>query len=200
MPKVKFNICNAHVAEKNIDETGKITFGTPEAVPGSVSVSLEAKGEISPFYADGIIYYKSTSNSGYDGDWELAHVPDSFREKILKEVMDAMKVLVEKTNVEGKEFAFGFQIDGDTKNTRFWFYNCTATRPTTTGKTNEDKKEPQTETLKISATPEKVVEGDDDYYVRAKTTDEVDKSTYDDWFKQVYIPQFTTAGETEKTE
>ena len=197
MPKVKFNISNAHIAEKNVDETGKITFGKPEAMPGSVSISLEAKGEITPFYADGIIYYKSTSNSGYEGDWELAHVPDDFREKILNEVLDAKKVLVEKKDVEGKEFAFGFQIDGDTKNTRFWFYNCTASRPTTSGKTIEDKKEVQTETLKIAATPERITDGDDEYYVRAKTTDEVDKSTYDNWFKQVYIPEFTSAAATE---
>lgn len=188
MSKVKFNICNAHVAVKETSAEGKISYGTPFAVPGSVSLSLEAQGDITPFYADGIVYYKSAANSGYEGDWELALVTDEFREKILKEVLDKNKVMLEKMNAAGAEFAFGFQIDGDVKNTRFWFYNCTATRPTTASSTNEESKEPQTDTLTVSATSEKVIDGSDDYIVRAKTTDEVTTEIYNNWFKSVYIP------------
>ena len=73
-------------------ETGEITFDTPFAVPGSVSLSLEAQGELTPFYADGIKYYVSSSNSGYEGDWEMALITDEFREKILSEYIDRNKV------------------------------------------------------------------------------------------------------------
>ena len=130
MSKVKFNISNAHIALKTITD-GVLTYGTPFAMPGSVSIALEAQGDITKFYADGVAYYTAPANNGYEGDWELALITDEFREKVLKEVMDKNKVMLEQQNVEAAEFAFGFQIDGDVKNTRFWFYNCTATRPST---------------------------------------------------------------------
>lgn len=195
MPKVKYNIKNAHIAIKTKDTEGKTAYGAPIPVPGSVSLSLEPQGDSKPFYADGIEYYKSVANSGYSGDWELAYVPDAIREKILKEALDNNKVLLEKVDVETVEFAFGFQIDGDTKNTRFWFYNCTASRPKTASTTNTETKEPQTDTLTIAATSDQVVEGDEEYYVRAKTTDEVNASVYEKWFENVYIPTFAAGNQ-----
>lgn len=191
MSKVKFNISNAHVAPKTVGENEKIEYGPVVAVPGSVALSLEAKGEMEKFFADGIVYYKASVNNGYEGDWELAMVTDALRELILKELKDTNKVLLEKINVESTEFAFGCQIDGDVKNTRFWFYNCTASRPGTNGKTNEETKTPQTDTLKLTATPEKVIDGSEEYFVRAKTTDETSADIYNNWFKQVYIPTLT---------
>lgn len=195
MSKVKFNISNAHIALKKVEQDGLVKYDKPFGMPGSVSLSLEAKGEITPFYADGIVYYKSAANSGYEGDWEMALVTDEFREKILQEVMDKNKVMLEKMNVSTQEFALGFQIDGDVKNTRFWFYNCTATRPTTSGSTTEENKTPQTDKLKLSASAEKVITGSDDYIVRAKTTDEVVGTVYDEWFKSVYIPTLESTAE-----
>ncbi|MFQ7528656.1 MAG: major tail protein [Mediterraneibacter gnavus] len=103
-------------------ETGEITFDTPFAVPGSVSLSLEAQGELTPFYADGIKYYVSSSNSGYEGDWEMALITDEFREKILSEYIDKNKVMLEEATAKVKRFALGFEIDGDVRGTRFWFY------------------------------------------------------------------------------
>lgn len=185
--KVKFNIKNAHVAVKTTSEEGDITYGTPFAVPGSVSLSLEAQGEITPFYADGVKYYVSSSNNGYEGDWENALIPDEFRQQILKETLDTNKALMETQNTETQEFAFGFEIDGDVKGTKFWFYNCTATRPTVESSTTEDTIEPTTDTLTISATGADV-KGDGKMYVRAKTTPEMDESTYNGWFNKVYIP------------
>lgn len=198
MSKVKYNISNAHVALKTVEQDGAIKYEKPFAMPGSVSLSLEAKGEITPFYADGVVYYKTAANSGYEGDWEMALVTDEFREKILQEMLDKNKVMLERMNVSTQEFALGFQIDGDTKNTRFWFYNCTATRPTTAGSTTEATKTPQTDKLKVSATSEKVIDGSEDYIVRAKTTDNVTGTVYNDWFKSVYIPTLeTTEGQPE---
>ena len=96
-------------------DTGEITFDTPFAVPGSVSLSLEAQGELTPFYADGIKYYVSSSNSGYEGDWEMALITDEFREKILSEYIDKNKVMLEEATAKVKRFALGFEIDGDVR-------------------------------------------------------------------------------------
>lgn len=100
---------------------GVITFDTPFALPGSVSLSLEAQGELTPFYADGVKYYVSSSNSGYEGDWEVAMITDEFREKILSEYIDKNKVMLEEATAKVKRFALGFEIDGDVRGTRFWF-------------------------------------------------------------------------------
>lgn len=184
--KVKFNIKNAHVALKQTDESGRITYDTPFPVPGSVSVSLEAQGELSPFYADGIKYYVSSSNGGYEGDWEMALLTDEFRQKILNEIIDKNKVMLEVGESKINEFAFGFEIDGDIRGTRFWFYNCVATRPTTESSTVEDTIEPVTDTLSISASAAEV-STDGKMYVRAKTTEESDEALYRKWFDSVYI-------------
>ena len=171
--KVKFNIKNLHYAVKTDDG-----YATPVAIPGAVSVSLEAQGELSPFYADGIKYYVASSNGG---DLEMAIIPDQFRKDVLKEIEDTNKVLIENSNSESAEFAIGFDIDGDQKTTRFWFYNCTATRPSTSSQTNEATKTPITDTITISCAP------GSNGNVRAKTTAETPEGTFKDWYKSVYI-------------
>lgn len=173
--KVKFNIKNVHYAVKT--EEG---YATPVAIPGAVSISLEPQGEHEPFYADGIEYYIASSNSGYEGDLEVALIPDQFRKDVLKEVEDENKVLIENTDVEPAKFALGFDIDGNEKTTKFWFFNCTATRPGTNAQTNEGSKNPITDTITISAVP------DADGNVRAKTTANTTEDILANWYKTVY--------------
>lgn len=190
--KVKFNVKNVHIAVKQTDAVGAITYGKPFALPGCVSISLEAKGELTPFYADGIKYYVAASNAGYEGEAEFAYITDEYREQILKEMKDKNGVMFESVNAETVEFAIMFEIEGDQRSTRFVFYNCTSTRPTVDSKTVEDKKEPGTEKLTIScaSTPDGII--------RAKTTPEVQQTIYDEWYKEVYSQnkEVTDAKET----
>lgn len=174
--KVKFNIQKCHYAPKTVDGT----YGTPVALPGAVSLSLEQQGELSPFWADGIKYYVASSNGGYEGDLELALIPDQFRKDILGEEEDTNKVLFESANASTKEFALGFQVDGDIGPIMFWFYNCTATRPSVTANTTEDTKEPTTDTITISCA------SDTNGTVRAKTTADTDSEILSKWFESVY--------------
>ena len=151
-------------------------------MPGAVSLSLDPNGEPSIFYADGYAYYTISNNMGYEGDLELAMVPESFRTDILKEKLDTNKVLVEDASVAAENFALLFEFDGDVKKIRHVLYNCSATRPTIESATNEDEIEVQTETLSIKASP---LEGG---YVKARTSDDTAETAYANWYKQVYLP------------
>ena len=185
--KVKFNICNVHYAPITIGTDGAVTFATPVAMPGAVSLSLDPNGEPESFYADGIEYYTINNNMGYDGDLELAMIPESFRTDILKETADSNKVLVEDANSETGAFALLFEFDGDVKKIRHVLYNCSASRPKIESKTNEESREVQTETLSVKARP--LSSG----YVKAKTGDNTTDATYNDWYKAVYMPTAAAA-------
>ena len=93
------------------------------------------------------------NNCGYDGDLELALIPESFRTDVLKETLDSKRVLIENSEVELAAFALLFEFDGDQKHIRHVLYNCSASRPGIEGKTNEDSKEVQTEKLSLKAVP-----------------------------------------------
>ena len=66
--KVKYNIKNVHVAKQTetIGENGtEYSYENPRRIPGAVSISLDAEGEISKFHADGIAYFVTSANNGY---------------------------------------------------------------------------------------------------------------------------------------
>ena len=180
--KVKYNLKNTHYAMLSIAEDGSVSYGTPTAMPGSVSISLDANGEPENFYADGEAYYVINNNMGYNGDLELAMIPESFRTDALKEELDDKGVLIENAQVELAAFALLFEFDGDQRHIRHVLYNCSASRPGIEGKTNEESREVQTEKLTIKAAP--LANG----MVKAKTGDTTDATVYNDWYKAVYMP------------
>ncbi len=186
--KVKFNICNVHYALLTLGTDGAVSFGTPVAMPGAVSLSLDPNGEPSNFYADGYAYYTVSNNMGYEGDLELAMVPESFRTDVLKEALDENKVLLENANAETENFALLFEFDGDVRKIRHVLYNCSAARPTIESQTNEDEIEVQTETLSLTAAP--LASG----YVKAKTGDSTTEEVYQNWYKSVYLPEAASGG------
>jgi len=187
--KVKYNICNVHYAVIAKAEDGTVTFATPVPIPGAVSISLDPKGEPESFYADGVEYYVINNNQGYDGDLEVALIPESFREDVLLETADANHVLVENSNSQTGSFALLFEFDGDIRKIRHVMYNCSASRPSISGKTNEEGKEVQTETLTIKSRP--LANG----LVKAKTGNSTTDSVYSNWYKDVYLPSEATEEE-----
>ena len=189
--KVKYNICNVHYAVITKAEDGTVTFATPVAIPGAVSISLDPKGEPESFYADGVEYYVINNNQGYDGGLEVALIPESFRQDVLLETADTNQVLVENSNSQTGSFALLFEFDGDVRKIRHVMYNCSASRPSISAKTNEEGKEVQTETLTIKSRP--LANG----LVKAKTGDSTTEAVYTDWYKSVYQPSVTDNSETE---
>ena len=191
--KVKYNLKNVHAAkltETVTDGVSTFTYAKPQAIPGAVSISLDAEGESSPFYADGIVYFRSVTNNGYSGDLEIALIPEWFRTEILREQLDAKGVLVENNdNAESVKFALLFEFDGDVNAIRHVLYNCSASRPSIESETKEDTIEPGTETLSITADPRS------DGLVKARTGDTTEKEAYTNWYKSVYLPTEKETGQ-----
>lgn len=151
--KVKFGLSNCHVAPFTIGLDGTYTYSTPIALEGAVNLSLSPAGDTNDFFADNVIYFSSTANQGYEGDLELALIPDEIRTAILGENVDANGAYVENADDKFSGFAFGFQINGDQTNRKYWYYNCSLTRPTTQSATTETTITPNTDTLSIKAMP-----------------------------------------------
>ena len=182
--KVQFNLKNVHYAiltESN--EGGKVSYSwaTPVPVPGAVTLTLDPAGDVTPFYADGVIYYKSISNQGYSGSLEMARFPD----QMLQDVWgfkkgETSKVLTENANVNPKDFALLYQIDGDAGNQYYALYNCAGTRPGVGSTTATATKEPQTQSSDITAAA--LLDG----RVMTRTTADTPDDIKSAWFSAVY--------------
>ena len=181
--KVKYGLKNAHYALLTIDEDGSVSFGTPVPIPGSVSLTMDAQGEMNTFYADNMAYYVSAANDGYSGTFEVAIIPDSFRQDILNETLDQTdQVLVENINNQSKPFALLFEFQGDQRAIRHVLYNCTCGRPSVSSQTTNNTKTPATETTNLTAAPLP------DGVVKAKTTANTTAAAYNNWYKSVWRP------------
>lgn len=169
--KVLFNLKNIHYA---VLTNG--TYSTPVHVPGAVSLSLDAQAELTKFYADGLVYYTSASNNGYEGDLEMARFPDEMLQDIWGFTLTTDKVLVENSTANAASFALLFQIDGDQDGEYYALLNCTATKPGIGGSTSEASKEPSTKSCTITAAPTSAGK------VMARTTDQTTNTVKSGWF------------------
>lgn len=186
--KIKYGLKNVYAAVQT-ESGGTYSYDTPVAIPGAVSMSLEAQGEDTPFYADDIVYFMTKGNNGYSGDLEIALIPEWFRTDILGETEDTKGVLAEYADGgEAVKFALLFEFQGDENAIRHVMYNCTASRPSVGSQTKSETVEPQTESLTITCTPRA------DGLVKARTGDSVDNTTYAGWYSAVYTPTAASSG------
>ena len=189
--KIKYGIKNVYYAIGTPQTNGSMTYGSPKAFPGAVSLSLDPQGDNTPFYADNVVYWVGNGNNGYQGDLEIARVIDSFKEDVLGDIKDGKTVLVENANASIVHFALLFQFEGDVKATKHVMYNCTCSRPSAAGSTKNESIEPATETVTITATSVYNATLDTDI-VKAEATANSDSTTYSGWFSAVYLPTAPT--------
>ena len=183
MSKVQFGLCDVHISKITVNNDGTFTYGTPFAIPGAVSLSLDASGDEANFAADNNArYFTSYVNNGYSGSLEMALYTDEFRTNILGETADRNGALIENASITPSAFALGFRIDGDETNTKFWYYNCMAQRPSVAANTTEETITPQTESMNLT-----VSQRPSDSKVRVMMTESATNETaYAGFFTQVY--------------
>lgn len=185
--KIKYGLKNVYYAVATIAADGSATYETPVALPGAVSISLEPQGDTTPFYADNVEYWTGISNTGYEGDLEVARLTDAFKTDILGYITGGNGLVAEDANANPVHFALLFQFEGDVKATRHVMYNCTASRASAAGNTKSETIEPQTETVTITATSIYVAALATDI-VKAETNESTTSTVYDDFFTAVTLP------------
>lgn len=189
--KVKFGIKNCHYAVATIAANGSATYGTVKALPGAVSLSMDAQGDLTPFYADDVKYYVDNQNNGYSGNLELALIPDDFKKDVLGYAVDANGVLYEDADAPVVHFALLFEFSGDKHAKRHALYNCVSGRPSVSGSTKTATAEPQTETLAITSTS--VYNADLQKYIPKASVTPTETGQYNGWMSAVYQPTGTAA-------
>lgn len=177
--KVHYDLVDVHVAPLTITD-GVVTYGAPVKLDGSISMDLSPKGNTVQLRADGIVYYQASSNSGYEGNLNLAMVPDWFKVQYLGETLDAGNVQIENAEAEQKPFALLYGFKYDKKHRRHVLYNCMAGRANIKGENKDNQRDPDTESLPLTAVP---LPGGN---VKASTTADTADAVYNGWLTAVY--------------
>lgn len=184
--RIEYGLRNVHYAPYT-EANGVVTFDAPIKIPGAVSLTTTARGDVTEFYADDMLYYSASNNQGYDGTLTIAHIPEQFLIDALgEELEETDKVLMEKPDKKGKRFALLFEFDGDVKATRHVLYNCTASRPGLSSSTKTATAEPNTKEITLIATSMDLTESL--RLVKTKTTTATPDTVYNAWYDAVYKP------------
>lgn len=185
--KIRYGLKNVYYSKLTQGDNG-VTYATPVAIPGAVSLEMSPEGDTYIKYADNIAYYVKAVNNGYSGTLEVTVLPETFRTDILGEkVASGNDLKYEVADGTTYPFALLFQFEGDENATRYVLYNCTAQRPTVNGATVEDSMEAQDETFDLTATP-LVYNNESIIKARALYGDD----TYNSWFSAVTLPTAET--------
>lgn len=180
--KVKYGLRNVYYAPITAESASGYTYDDPVAIAGAVNLTMGAEGDSTEFYADDVVYFSSFANNGYSGELELALIPDDFLETILGETKDSNGAYIENADAVSKPFALGFEVQGDDKPRRMWYYNCTVSRPSQDAATKQASKEPQTDTLELKAMPRL-----SDHNVKVRMTKSATNETaFNGFFTEVY--------------
>jgi phi13 family phage major tail protein len=151
--KVTFGLTNVHYALATQGSDGSWTFSTPKRLVGAQEITTEAIGGSTQVYADDKVIATLVSNSGTTVTLKFTEIDDDFKKDIFGFKTDTNGNFVEIINNETKTFALGYEIQGDTKARRIWYYLCTATPSGDASKSKADSIEANSISLTITARP-----------------------------------------------
>lgn len=176
--------------KRNLD--GTITYDEEKIFqePGIRSIDMQAQGDVNKVRADGIDYIVYSSNNGYSGSANFVMISDEFRKRLLAEkVDDTSGIQYEDVDAELVPFAIMGEFKGDKRGIRWIFYNVTASRPNIAGDNKDDQKQPDEESVNLTASPVPITLGTEEVnIVRGGITKVMNENTYNKWFEKVCIP------------
>lgn len=150
--KVRFGIEKAYYAL--ILEDG--SFDTPKPLKGAVSLSINAEGDSSTFYADNSPYFVVDTNSGYTGELEIAFFEDEAAMDLLGEKKATNGIVYEDADAQPAPFALLFETKSNVYDKRYGFYNTKLSRPSFEANTKSDTTDPDTTTLNFTSIPKEM--------------------------------------------
>jgi phi13 family phage major tail protein len=151
--KITFGLNNVYYSKITIDNSGGETYGTPNKLLGAQEISHEFIGGSQSVFADDCIIATLTQNAGRSITLKLTELPESFKTDILGFIKLPNGNILEVNNTPTVYFALGFEIQGDVKARRVWFYKCSVTPVNESSKTKSDSVETNSITLNITAQP-----------------------------------------------
>lgn len=188
MDKVLFgfkNVCYSKITETG----GEITYGTPKKFAdegaGGVSIALSPRGESFEKYADDVLWFGDAVNQGYEGELVMTKLTADFKKEIMGYTEDTNGALIESANVTFAKFALGFEVQGNEKPTRTWYYYCTITRPNDEANTKEAEMATNDKTMNIIASPRPT----DEKVKVTMTKSDTNTTAFDGFFTAVYEEQ-----------
>lgn len=200
---VKFGLSRLERALLTRNDDGTVTFGTPIAMPGAVSMTVTPEGEEGkPFYADNGIYYQGDDvNGGYSIEFNVALLDDVTRRDIYGEKLDETTgVQFEYTEAKTPEYAYICQVEGDKNPLAMVFYACKASRNEFSANTKGESTDVDTDTFTVKAATIPVVYGDDKLSVTKGFIEGTDdnKDKFKAFFESVVVPGKTDEPDEEE--
>lgn len=152
MNKVEFGISHLYVGIFDEDSAGNIAMGKPDAIPGAVSLTLDAETNETKFYADNTVYWSDFTDNGFSGEVNVALFPESFKLKYLGYEKLANGGIAQVKNAVKPKAYLMFQAEGDEAARKVIMYNIAFGAISREHNTVNENKEVDTETVPITVT------------------------------------------------
>lgn len=183
--KVEFGISNLYVCTYE-DTAGTVTLGTPVAVPGAVTLTLEPEGDDNTFYADNTAYWSQFSDNGFSGSIEVAMFDDTFKKTFMGYIELDDGGIAQIKGATKPSVCLMFQSEGDAEARRGILYNVSLGNINRSYNTTEDTVEVDTETIDIT------VVGDNGTKI-VKVSYDKSMAAYDTLFTAPPVPALPTS-------
>ena len=163
MGKVRFGISDVYYSKMTVATVSgveTVTYASPVAIKGAVSLTLDVEGDTNNFYADNGIYASFDSNNGFTGTLTIADVPESVYTDLLGYYKDSTTSLLTEL-ADATEVYFGLMcnVSSNEDPIGFKLYKCSLSRPSFAANTTTESIDPDTQELALTVMPIKAASG-----------------------------------------